>query len=136
MPKRRRAGASVGAEDNAADVDNDASDVDASDMDAFDVDELDGLIPRHGTTSIAQHAIDGSDSDSQDVDEPRVIQDAATHLFAEAGAMDCSYLELKRDHANRPLWISPDGQIFLEAHSALVEQAQDFLVAIAEPVSR
>ena len=46
-------------------------------------------------------------------------------------------LKLKPDHANRPLWINPeDGRIILESFSSLAEQAQDFLVAIAEPVSR
>lgn len=50
---------------------------------------------------------------------------------------DFSYLELKPDHASRPLWISPsDGRIILESFSPLAEQAQDFLVTIAEPVSR
>ncbi|TIB68646.1 DNA repair helicase rad25 [Wallemia mellicola] len=46
-------------------------------------------------------------------------------------------LPLKADHANRPLWVSPeDGHIILEGFSPIAEQAQDFLVAIAEPVSR
>lgn len=46
-------------------------------------------------------------------------------------------LPLKTDHANRPLWVSPeDGHIILEGFSPIAEQAQDFLVAIAEPVSR
>lgn len=50
---------------------------------------------------------------------------------------DFSYLELKPDHASRPLWINPeDGTIILEAFSSIAEQAQDFLVAISEPVSR
>jgi hypothetical protein len=46
-------------------------------------------------------------------------------------------LKMKSDHASRPLWIDPDtGYIILEAFSPIAEQAQDFLVAIAEPVSR
>lgn len=50
---------------------------------------------------------------------------------------DFSYLKLKPDHASRPLWISPnDGRVILESFSPLAEQAQDFLVTIAEPVSR
>lgn len=50
---------------------------------------------------------------------------------------DFSYLKLKPDHTSRPLWISPnDGRIILESFSPLAEQAQDFLVTIAEPVSR
>ncbi|CDO74914.1 hypothetical protein BN946_scf184988.g21 [Trametes cinnabarina] len=62
-------------------------------------------------------------------------QDAlVSHIFHE---QDFSWLHLKPDHASRPLWISPeDGHIILEAFSPIAEQAQDFLVAIAEPVSR
>ncbi len=35
----------------------------------------------------------------------------------------------------RPLWVCPDGRIFLETYSPLYKQAYDFLIAIAEPVS-
>ncbi|PWN23242.1 DNA repair helicase rad25 [Microstroma glucosiphilum] len=50
---------------------------------------------------------------------------------------DFSSLALKHDHSSRPLWISPDdGHIILEGFSPIAEQAMDFLVAIAEPVSR
>ncbi|SNX85648.1 probable SSL2 - DNA helicase [Melanopsichium pennsylvanicum] len=50
---------------------------------------------------------------------------------------DFTKMPLKLDHASRPLWISPDdGHIILEGFSPLAEQAQDFLIAIAEPVSR
>ena len=45
-------------------------------------------------------------------------------------------LTLKPDHVNRPLWVSSNGHIFLESHSPLHELAQDFLITIAEPVSR
>ncbi|KAK4688853.1 DNA excision repair protein ERCC-3, partial [Tremellales sp. Uapishka_1] len=50
--------------------------------------------------------------------------------------IDLSGEDLKMDHAARPLWIDEDGNIILEAFAALAEQAQDFLIAIAEPVSR
>ncbi|OJT04866.1 hypothetical protein TRAPUB_4438 [Trametes pubescens] len=62
-------------------------------------------------------------------------QDAlVSHIFHD---LDFSWLHLKPDHASRPLWISPeDGHIILEAFSPIAEQAQDFLVAISEPVSR
>ena len=36
---------------------------------------------------------------------------------------------------HRPLWVCPDGRIFLETYSPLYKQAYDFLIAIAEPVS-
>jgi DNA excision repair protein ERCC-3 len=45
-------------------------------------------------------------------------------------------IKLKEDHEKRPIWISPDGRIFLEAFSPLYKTATDFLIAIAEPVSR
>lgn len=62
------------------------------------------------------------------------IPDSVSHIF---GSTDFSYLKLKPDHASRPLWISPnDGRIILEGFSPLFEQAQDFLVTIAEPISR
>ncbi|KAI8058914.1 P-loop containing nucleoside triphosphate hydrolase protein, partial [Gilbertella persicaria] len=60
--------------------------------------------------------------------------DFISHIF---GKEDYTYLPLKQDHASRPLWISPeDGHIILEGFSPIAEQAQDFLVAISEPVSR
>ncbi|CAM9161480.1 unnamed protein product, partial [Choristocarpus tenellus] len=44
--------------------------------------------------------------------------------------------QLKAQHENRPIWVLPDGHIFLEAMSPYYTQAYDFLVAISEPVSR
>ena len=50
---------------------------------------------------------------------------------------DFSDLELKPDHADRPLWIDPSkGRIILESFSPLADKAQDFLITIAEPQSR
>ncbi|PKI50940.1 hypothetical protein CRG98_028670, partial [Punica granatum] len=54
----------------------------------------------------------------------------------EGKKKDFSKLELKPDHANRPLWACADGRIFLETFSPLYKQAYDFLIAIAEPVCR
>ncbi|EGF80636.1 hypothetical protein BATDEDRAFT_33160 [Batrachochytrium dendrobatidis JAM81] len=45
-------------------------------------------------------------------------------------------LELKPDAHRRPLWVCHNGRIILEAFSPLVTQAQDFLITIAEPVTR
>jgi DNA excision repair protein ERCC-3 len=45
-------------------------------------------------------------------------------------------MELKSDHENRPLWVTPDGHIFLESFSSVYKHAHDFLIAIAEPVCR
>jgi DNA excision repair protein ERCC-3 len=49
---------------------------------------------------------------------------------------DFSALELKPDHFNRPLWVCPDCRVFLETFSPVYKQAYDFLIAVAEPVSR
>ncbi|KAI4304988.1 hypothetical protein L6164_028380 [Bauhinia variegata] len=54
----------------------------------------------------------------------------------ETKTNDFSKLELKLDHANRPLWACGNGRIFLETFSPLYKQAYDFLIAIAEPVCR
>ncbi|KDQ57242.1 hypothetical protein JAAARDRAFT_70171 [Jaapia argillacea MUCL 33604] len=78
--------------------------------------------------------------DTLDSDEPSALtahrrqQDKlVSHVFDQ----DFTWLNLKPDHASRPIWISPeDGHIILEAFSPIAEQAQDFLVAISEPVSR
>lgn len=78
-----------------------------------------------------------SDDDLLDVTPdlpPGYIPDAVSKSF---GASDFSYLKLKPDHFTRPLWISPnDMRIILESFSPLAEQAQDFLITIAEPISR
>ncbi|KAJ3084653.1 DNA repair helicase rad25 [Rhizoclosmatium globosum] len=60
-------------------------------------------------------------------------QDAVSHLFPNA---NFGFLALKPDATKRPLWVSDDGRIFLEAFHSLAEKASDFLVTIAEPVSR
>lgn len=60
------------------------------------------------------------------------------------GSKDFSYLSLKPDHDNRPLWIDPTvsagskkgPKITLESFSPLAAQAEDFLITIAEPQSR
>jgi len=53
------------------------------------------------------------------------------------GAKDYrSQMILKVDHASRPLWVAPDGHIFLESFSPVYRHAHDFMIAIAEPVCR
>ncbi|KAF1792942.1 Helicase XPB/Ssl2, N-terminal domain [Phytophthora cactorum] len=53
-----------------------------------------------------------------------------------SGYYDFSTLDMKPDHEARPVWVCPNGRIFLEAFSPIYKQAYDFLVAISEPVSR
>ncbi|XP_053554076.1 general transcription and DNA repair factor IIH helicase subunit XPB [Bombina bombina] len=65
----------------------------------------------------------------------QVDEDGIKH--DEYGAKDYRLqMPLKGDHASRPLWVAPDGHIFLEAFSPVYKYAQDFLVAISEPVCR
>ena len=58
-------------------------------------------------------------------------------LEDEYGAKDYrSQMELKLDHNSRPLWVAPNGHIFLESFSPVYKHAHDFLIAISEPVCR
>ena len=45
-------------------------------------------------------------------------------------------LKLNVDMKNRPLYVCPDGHIFLETFSPFYKPAYDFMISIAEPVSR
>lgn len=103
----------------------------------------DSLVPRGATINFsaltrklqATRKADDNGEGSSSLPAHRRQQDSlVSHIFQE---QDFSWLHLKSDHAARPLWISPeDGHIILEAFSPIAEQAQDFLVAISEPVSR
>ncbi|RKP27898.1 DNA repair helicase rad25 [Syncephalis pseudoplumigaleata] len=95
-------------------------------VDQVNVDaNITALLPRGATLDI---------SDFPSFDASRVRADAVSRLFDR---QDYTYLPLKADHASRPIWINPEtGHFILEAFSPIAEQAQDFLTAIAEPVSR
>lgn len=70
---------------------------------------------------------------------PRSAQEAMDSVGegeAEEGMRDFSKLKLRPDHEMRPVWVSADRRILLETFSPIYKQAYDFLVAIAEPVSR
>ncbi|KAL7733975.1 hypothetical protein ACLKA6_011672 [Drosophila palustris] len=55
----------------------------------------------------------------------------------EYGAKDYrAQMQLRQDHANRPLWVAPNGHVFLESFSPVYKHAHDFLIAISEPVCR
>ena len=55
----------------------------------------------------------------------------------DLGGNDFSDLPLRPDHASRPFYVMPlNRTIVLEAFHPLANQAADFLIAIAEPVSR
>lgn len=127
-----------------ADDDNDYIEID-DDADERDEATENSLVPRGATIRISalarklaeqRRAEDTGDApDDSPLAAHRRQQDTlVSHIFQD---QDFSWLHLKPDHASRPLWISPeDGHIILEAFSPIAEQAQDFLVAISEPVSR
>jgi hypothetical protein len=75
-------------------------------------------------------AVDFVSDDEEEEDGTFVIGAEDEHF------KDFSGMELKPDHRNRPLWVCPDGRIFLETFSPVYRQACDFLIAVAEPVSR
>lgn len=53
------------------------------------------------------------------------------------GNRDYSWMNLKPDHEDRPLWIEPGkARVILESFNPLAQQAQDFLITVAEPQSR
>ncbi|TFK40251.1 DNA helicase [Crucibulum laeve] len=102
------------------------------------------LVPRAATINFsaltrklaeARRAKENDPENLTSLEAHRRQQDSlVSHIFMD---QDFSWLHLKPDHASRPLWISPeDGHIILEAFSPIAEQAQDFLTAISEPVSR
>ncbi|KAI6655042.1 XPB protein [Oopsacas minuta] len=75
-------------------------------------------LPRSATASVEDHGFSSLKTD-------------------EFGAKDHSQsLQMKDDHKCRPLWISPDGHIFLETFSPVYKQTQDFLITISEPEGR
>ncbi|OUC43705.1 phage tail component protein [Trichinella nativa] len=76
-------------------------------------------------------------------DELAAVPDVASKKISETvhsdefGAKDYrNQMPLKADHQFRPLWIAPDGHVFLESFSPVYKHAHDFLIAIAEPVCR
>uniref|UniRef100_UPI00358FB4AF general transcription and DNA repair factor IIH helicase/translocase subunit XPB isoform X2 n=1 Tax=Myxine glutinosa TaxID=7769 RepID=UPI00358FB4AF len=83
---------------------------------------------------------DDSVTDGQEIAVPNVAGRQVTCTTTEEdeyGAKDYrKQMHLKPDHKSRPLWVAPNGHIFLEAMSPVYKYAHDFLIAIAEPVCR
>ncbi|KAL3081284.1 hypothetical protein niasHT_039761 [Heterodera trifolii] len=67
----------------------------------------------------------------------RRLDETTAEKEDEFGARDFrAEVQLKKDHSARPLWVAPDGHIFLESFSPVYKHAADFLIAIAEPICR
>jgi DNA excision repair protein ERCC-3 len=94
---------------------------------------------------------DQSDSEKEHIRKARAKLDFSSFQGAKRkvkpsifGEKDFSWLSLKPDHENRPLWIDPNvstgskkgPKITLESFSPLAAQATDLLTTIAEPQSR
>lgn len=72
---------------------------------------------------------DAAKKNAEKLDE-NIIED-------DYGAKDYrAQMILKIDNTSRPLWVAPNGHIFLEAFSPVYRHAHDFLIAISEPVCR
>jgi DNA excision repair protein ERCC-3 len=94
---------------------------------------------------------DASDSEKEHIRKARARLDFSSFQGTKQkyrpsifGEKDFSWLSLKADHDNRPLWIDPNvsagskkgPKITLESFSPLASQATDLLTTIAEPQSR
>lgn len=122
-----------------ADVEHSVDDVDLSE-DEEPESKKNIAVPVHNPVETKVHHVETSASSgnqirNNDEDVPEdFIPDVVSSIFRKN---DFSYLKLRPDHSIRPIWISPsDGKIILESFSPLAEQAQDFLITIAEPISR
>jgi DNA excision repair protein ERCC-3 len=71
-------------------------------------------------------------NDSDDEDLVDYSDEEGQGLFKE----DYSSLQVRKDASMRPLWVCHNGKIILEAFHEFHAQAQDFLITIAEPVTR
>lgn len=67
---------------------------------------------------------------------PPGVLDSASNHFQPAQKRDFTALSLQPDHHNRPLWIDGWGKLTLESFHPLALRVQDFLITIAEPMSR
>jgi len=101
--------------------------------------------------SDARSQDDATDSEKEHIRKARAKLDFSSFQGAKRkytpsifGEKDFSWMNLKSDHDNRPLWIDPNvstgskkgPKITLESFSPVAAQATDLLTTIAEPQSR
>ncbi|XP_017087581.2 general transcription and DNA repair factor IIH helicase/translocase subunit XPB [Drosophila bipectinata] len=101
---------------------------------------------RREDEAYAQLVDESETNDSVDVTESDGVPGAASKNAEtndeqintdEYGAKDYrAQMQLRQDHGNRPLWVAPNGHVFLESFSPVYKHAHDFLIAISEPVCR
>jgi len=86
----------------------------------------------------------GANFDFDDVNDPSEARSAAVDIAERARrskdvlstSIDFRSLKLKIGHESRPLWVVPNGHVYLETSNKYFNLATDFLVAISEPESR
>ena len=70
------------------------------------------------------------------------MNDFKKYLYAEGESLSTGAAKkndeyvLQEGHASRPFWVTKKYEIILEAFNPLYEQAYEFVIAIAQPVSR
>jgi DNA excision repair protein ERCC-3 len=120
MPPKRKAPPSNGTTVKRSKADTDASGDDYTE-DTSSVDEdIQNAVDRFDPRRNAQRMRSNQKMDS------------VSRLFT----CDQGAARLKPDHTARPLWVDPEGRIILESFSPMFQQAQNFLINIAEPQSR
>lgn len=118
MPPKRKAAAMTAADADAEDAWNDDDEGPMSDQDTFEE-----LKKAFDVRAMQERARENRAREG----------DAATGLFTKT---DQSTARLKPDNQSRPLWVNNAGGIILESFHPLFDEAQDFLINIAEPQSR
>ncbi|KAF3770474.1 DNA repair helicase RAD25 [Cryphonectria parasitica EP155] len=103
----------------------------ASDSSDVSDNEADVEIPEEMRKSMVKF---DTSSDEHRYSMGRGVHDMASRHFDSS--RDFTALRPKHDAHNRPLWIQGNFVIVLESFHQLAPQAQDFLVTVAEPVSR
>ncbi|EAL23231.1 hypothetical protein CNBA5750 [Cryptococcus deneoformans B-3501A] len=86
-------------------------------------------------SSLQRRAVEGNTAVEQEEEGDEDEEGYFDGLIGKRG-VDLSGQTLKGDHSLRPLWVDDRGNIIVEAFAPFAKQAQDFLVAISEPVSR
>jgi len=139
MPVKRKASANVvgAAKSGRASAASTPGPATPREIDSDDEDDAEAVEVPADNEEQLQNAVDRFSLAAYQDRSVRGPVDSASRYFGDNGKRDFSYLPLKPDYKSRPIWIDPQrGRIILENFSALAEQAKDFLITVAEPLSR
>jgi len=120
-PKKSQARKRKQKDDDDNDDDDEYLDIDQDDFD-YDIKQKKGSNSSSSSSSSSKKF--GKDMISSSSSSLLPYQDCSTSLT------------LKKDHEKRPIWITRDNRIILEAFSPYYQQAYDFLIDISEPETR